>query len=1094
MSDPPSNGILGLPVSVWIALLVGVAGIYALNQKPFQDTRPPITVVPLHHRPPGDGQVIEARLWQDPLGAVALARNSGAKPVPYPALKLKESIASYAKGNAKTLLMAVMVTGEPYTDNIETRRRTRYAVLAGLYRSGFIPVNADHIGFLERDTSDEGGQACGNTDGKTTAAADTASGNHDLVAFEWFGRDSVAPARAAGSATAADLTPSDRVLVLWLDQEGFRDRPILGLSRFLGCIAGSEHNLADLAVMGPANSDGLREMYDEVERARGAEPPWKASELRQMDIYSSRATASDQSVTNVAPDAKANLAKVLFDLTDGRIRLYRSVANDQEVEVAVMRELKHRGIDRLGQIALVAERDTLYARGMGSYFNGCRNPPRSDPSHPVADEKDHVACFTYLRGLDGIASAADTATDASAGSHASPIGGSQDSSASGSATPGVSDEATGPGQLDYLRRLSGTIASLRESGTRVRAIGVISSDVYDKLLVLQALRDSLPGALYFTFDLDARMLDRKSLRSTRQLLVGSSLGLTLRPELQGDIPPFRDSYQTSMFYATLLAVHRFVDFGPAHAAQAGHTEPQGHAGADSGVSHFFNVDSSAQAGLQWTNRPRVFAIGRSQEFDLTPPSVERSCDFDGRCPSVSIDRESWLWSSQSVWAKGLLVGVLLAALGLAGAALALGLRGIVGRSRTHALPAIGELRWNNERNSVWAAIAVIVVTALIWPYCVDRLTKTGIPTPLFGGANPWLSSLVDALSIVIVVLLVVRGQRKLNDSAEAVGREFGLKRSRKRLIGWHRQRRREVEEARLKNLREGAAPKAAGDARAEGLWELPKWLIWFWFPLRALSRRSGIDLAKNTDVSPLEAIIAQYLHHGTAAARLRRALPVTLAVVLLLVVPLEEIPGVTHMGRSLDRLSFLSLIAMQFLIFWTADALLLSRSFILALKRDQPAWPTGTDMLGLPAEQATAWLDLRLVGARTRGVSALVWYPSFVIGVTAVAALTIQFREFQFANNPIALLVGTLFVIGAAVALRTAAEALRREVKVRFENARLTADTAGDKRLELLLNRVDGLRDGAFAPYSEQPIVRAVLVPAATYGATVGLQYLHLGT
>jgi hypothetical protein len=31
-------------------------------------------------------------------------------------------------------------------------------------------------------------------------------------------------------------------------------------------------------------------------------------------------------------------------------------------------------------------------------------------------------------------------------------------------------------------------------------------------------------------------------------------------------------------------------------------------------------------------------------------------------------------------------------------------------------------------------------------------------------------------------------------------------------------------------------------------------------------------------------------------------------------------------------------------------------------------------------------------------------------------------------------------------------------------------------------------------PVSEQPIVRAVLVPIATYGATVGAQYLRFGS
>jgi hypothetical protein len=224
-------------------------------------------------------------------------------------------------------------------------------------------------------------------------------------------------------------------------------------------------------------------------------------------------------------------------------------------------------------------------------------------------------------------------------------------------------------------------------------------------------------------------------------------------------------------------------------------------------------------------------------------------------------------------------------------------------------------------------------------------------------------------------------------------------------------------------------------------------------------------------------------------------LPVTLVVVFLIVAPLEESAGIALAGRCSDIISFLSLLAMQFLVFWSADASLLSRSFILALKRDTPAWPDATAALGLPTPLAAQWFDLQLVAARTRSVVSLVWYPSFVIAVMAVAALTIQFRQFQFANNPIALVVGIVFLVGSAVALRRAAEALRAEVRQSFENAQLQSPgMPSDKRLELLLQRISALREGAFAPYSEQPIVRAVLVPIATYGATVGAQHLRFGS
>jgi hypothetical protein len=46
--------------------------------------------------------------------------------------------------------------------------------------------------------------------------------------------------------------------------------------------------------------------------------------------------------------------------------------------------------------------------------------------------------------------------------------------------------------------------------------------------------------------------------------------------------------------------------------------------------------------------------------------------------------------------------------------------------------------------------------------------------------------------------------------------------------------------------------------------------------------------------------------------------------------------------------------------------------------------------------------------------------------------------------------------------------------------------TAAEKQLKLLLDRVEKLREGAFARYSEQPIVRAVLMPVPHTGQRSG--------
>jgi hypothetical protein len=206
-----------------------------------------------------------------------------------------------------------------------------------------------------------------------------------------------------------------------------------------------------------------------------------------------------------------------------------------------------------------------------------------------------------------------------------------------------------------------------------------------------------------------------------------------------------------------------------------------------------------------------------------------------------------------------------------------------------------------------------------------------------------------------------------------------------------------------------------------------------------------------------------------------------------------------------DAISLINLFAVQFLIFWAADAMLLTRSFVLALAQDRPQWPDNvlqeqSAALGLPDVWTSMWLDLRLIARRTARVANLIWYPSIMIAAMAVAALTVQFGEFGFASNPIALVISAGFVVGAAVLLRRVAEAWRSDVLFKLDDARLLAlgspgGAAGQlAQLDRLAERVRSLSDGAFAPYAQQPMVRAVLVPALTYGATAGLEYLHIGS
>src|SRR5262249_31447776 len=139
--------------------------------------------------------------------------------------------------------------------------------------------------------------------------------------------------------------------------------------------------------------------------------------------------------------------------------------------------------------------------------------------------------FTYMRGLDG----------GVVGRPGQAKGSGADDAAKVTAPLEV---AQGPQQFDYLRRLSTRVRNVdsalrtmnhgwalsrigRYADHQIRAIGVLGVDVYDKISILRALVDDFPNAVFFTTDLDARLLDEKSLPWTRNLIVVSSFGFAL---------------------------------------------------------------------------------------------------------------------------------------------------------------------------------------------------------------------------------------------------------------------------------------------------------------------------------------------------------------------------------------------------------------------------------------------------------------------------------------------------------------------------------------------------------------------------------------
>ena len=178
-----------------------------------------------------------------------------------------------------------------------------------------------------------------------------------------------------------------------------------------------------------------------------------------------------------------------------------------------------------------------------------------------------IAALTYLRGLDGQLPAREGSDTENAEKTPAPPAASQGEKENNAENffktqraDDKLDRPVGQGQYDYLRRMNEQLQRidgelrLKRDGEKIDAIGVLGSDVFDKLLLLRALRPRFPEVLFFTTGFDEAFTMQSELLWTRNLIISSSFGPRLSRDYQGQIPSFRDAGQSQAFLATQLAI------------------------------------------------------------------------------------------------------------------------------------------------------------------------------------------------------------------------------------------------------------------------------------------------------------------------------------------------------------------------------------------------------------------------------------------------------------------------------------------------------------------------------------------------------------
>jgi hypothetical protein len=1048
--------------TVVIALLAAAGAYFVAHQTPLQDSRPPATEASISERV-GE-QDTDARLWQDPFTAVANALTKSPElnpdncndklkkhcesPLNAPAPALSPNVPaptpSHTSASAPPLVIVVSVSAAPYAEDREFRRRTRYAVLAGLNEEGYEPEDPQHIGFFWPRIS-PGLQL------------------PTVVPFEWL-----------KPSHKADML-SQRVLLVWFSEDVLTatsasaspPTPLKHLAHFL-CSSLLPNDLWDaipttVKILGPQSSTTLRAMVNELDIAPEAWSSGGCPASPPFYVYS--ATTDDATLIASDPSDPACFKRnscltEFFAKHPRNIKLYRTISTDQALAKAMRDELRLRRIEQDGGslIALLSEWDTVYGRAVPESVRRCfgrvGDCQSGDTSTPW------LRSFKYLRGLDGhMPDAKGRASGSSKDEGKKPASGDEDQKSAQSDWK-ARDRAEGQAQFDYLRRLGDRLQewerdrrSEHPKGKGIEAIGVLGSDAHDKLLILQALRPLFPNAWFFTTDLDALLLHPVDSTPTRNLLVASGFGLKLRSELQGEVPPFRSSYQTAAFLATRLAIR-----------------------------------ASGPPPASWVT-PLVFEIGSSQTFQFAnrPPngtevSTSGSKQAHEDCGSNLLSCDA-IQPAASMKAPEM-THPLAIAFSVAGICLLLSFR----LPRRWTLAGLDTfMKGSSGYPDMFARLALVLAGLVLVVYAVSWailrlwqhgpwLADDGQPLILLDGISIWPTILLRGATFFLCIWFIADSRWRLDDNIKKIAKDLDLTQTRE-----------QAETGRYEFL-----PKTAWGRFAS----------YFWY------REDQDTLGGSNDRSSQNVLRfwRMYVHQGQLKARLLRVGAGFAALLLLwyLLGSIFEQPHPPTRGdasfQAYRYVTFASFGAMWFLIFFVADTTLLSWNIVRAFRTKAAAWPASTlqkikAKLRLPDEVLDDWIGLIFVAKRTKCITRMIYWPFVVIALLVLSRSPLLANFAASLPDLVVTGLAVAIVLACAAGLRWSAETSRDRARRRLKDQIVIAKTLKDgegqaEQLQILSSRVEELRDGAFSPFSQQPAVRAILLPLSTYGVTALLQYL----
>lgn len=495
--------------------------------------------------------------------------------------------------SSKPCVVIVVTPTEPYPEAEERRRCDRIAMHLAAWEAGYEAIDPDRVKHCRlppanRGTLVNGGEDAGHTHGQDEAshgaaepaACEPATEPSEPCIIEYLRPRPLA--RAADSMSPATVSPGkwSKIAVVWIGSHELEGG--LELHEKLDAICGSiPSDAVDVRLIGPPYSGDLRALVESVRRSSAAPSRHRLAWCDRTHWISPTATISDGQL-GLAQASDAPCARpipkddnLIGLIGDELLRRRSPLAQHAVLPVIVFHEI-----------------DSEYGRALGEIAQTKLQMPLGKKP------RFQVTTVPYLRGLDG----------SGPGSQGRPAESATRSPSNSTLTPSVAtltdlpnamqqlmrasrgeDPAFGSDRSDYVRRLADVLANRQDADGKaprpIFAIGLLGTDYYDTLSLLQGLRTRFPEAIFFSLELDARMLNPKHQRWTRNLIVASTGGLESSSMGPGGLPnpgvmphSFRNDAQRSFFEC---ARHTLAGTAPSIAPVAPSTPGEGEATSES---------------------------------------------------------------------------------------------------------------------------------------------------------------------------------------------------------------------------------------------------------------------------------------------------------------------------------------------------------------------------------------------------------------------------------------------------------------------------------------------------------------------------------